>query len=134
MLKQFYRPFIMEPVCKTYRTSSWRRANTRNVSILTPYGCQFTFSTQLLTLNYLLKLLRQEPLSAENFFDVYKEQLHGFAYVGFVRLNRSIKRPDKALFWKPEAKILEMEIIRGSTKPVLIAKLKYQRKRSVTIE
>ena len=104
MLKQFYRPFIMEPVCKTYRTSSWRRANTRNVSILTPYGGQFTFSTQLLTLNYLLKLLRQEPLSAENFFDVYKEQLHGFAYVGFVQLNRSIKRPDKALFWKPEPK------------------------------
>ena len=34
--------------------SLWRRANARNVSFFTLYGGQFTFSTQLLTLNYLL--------------------------------------------------------------------------------
>ena len=34
--------------------SLWQRANARNVSLLTLYGGQFTFSTQLLTLNYLL--------------------------------------------------------------------------------
>ena len=31
--------------------SDWRRANTRNVSFFTLYGGQFTFLTQLLTLN-----------------------------------------------------------------------------------
>ena len=30
-----------------------RRAKARNISLLTLYGDQFTFSTQLLTLNYL---------------------------------------------------------------------------------
>ena len=34
--------------------SFWRRANARKVSFFTLYGGQFTFSTQLLTLNYLL--------------------------------------------------------------------------------
>ena len=34
--------------------SLWRRANARNVSFFTLYGGQFTFSTQLLTLNDLL--------------------------------------------------------------------------------
>ena len=34
--------------------SLWRRANARNVSFFTLYGGQFTFSTQLFTLNYLL--------------------------------------------------------------------------------
>ena len=34
--------------------SLWRRANARNVSFFTLFGGQFTFSTQLLTLNYLL--------------------------------------------------------------------------------
>ena len=34
--------------------SLWRRANARNVSFFTLYGDQFTFSTQLLTLNDLL--------------------------------------------------------------------------------
>ena len=34
-----------------------RRANTRNVSFFTLYGGQFTFSTQLLTLNYLFLIL-----------------------------------------------------------------------------
>ena len=34
--------------------SLWRSANARNVSLLTLYGGQFTFSTQLLTPNYLL--------------------------------------------------------------------------------
>ena len=34
--------------------SLWRRANARNVSFFTLYGGQFTFSTHLLTLNYLL--------------------------------------------------------------------------------
>ena len=34
--------------------SLWRRANARNVSFFILYGGQFTFSTQLLTLNYLL--------------------------------------------------------------------------------
>ena len=32
--------------------SLWRRANARNVSFFTLYSGQFTFSTQLLTLNY----------------------------------------------------------------------------------
>ena len=32
----------------------WTKANARNVSFFTLYGGQFTFSTQLLTLNYLL--------------------------------------------------------------------------------
>ena len=32
--------------------SLWRRANARKVSFFTLYGGQFTFSTQLLTLNY----------------------------------------------------------------------------------
>ena len=35
--------------------SLWRRANAPNVSFFTLYGSQFTFSTQLLVLNYLLK-------------------------------------------------------------------------------
>ena len=35
--------------------SLWRRANARNVSFFTLYGGQFTFSTQLLTLNFLIK-------------------------------------------------------------------------------
>ena len=34
--------------------SLWRRANARDVSFFTLYGDQFTFSTQLLTLNDLL--------------------------------------------------------------------------------
>ena len=34
--------------------SLWRRANARNVSYFTLYVGQFTFSTQLLTLNYLI--------------------------------------------------------------------------------
>ena len=34
--------------------SLWRRTNARNVSYFTLCGGQFTFSTQLLTLNYLL--------------------------------------------------------------------------------
>ena len=34
--------------------SLWRRANARNVNFFTLYGGQFTFSIQLLTLNYLL--------------------------------------------------------------------------------
>ena len=32
--------------------SHWRRANARNVSLWTLYGGQFTFSTQLIILNY----------------------------------------------------------------------------------
>ena len=42
--------------------SLWRRANTRNVSYFTLYVGQFTFSTQLLTLNYLIcvQLRRKE--------------------------------------------------------------------------
>ena len=34
----------------------WRRANARNVSFFTLYDGQFTFSTQLLTLNCLLQV------------------------------------------------------------------------------
>ena len=34
--------------------SLWRRANAQNVSFFTLYGGQFTFSTELWTLNYLL--------------------------------------------------------------------------------
>ena len=36
--------------------SLWRRANARNVSFLTLYGDQFTLSTQLIILNYPVKL------------------------------------------------------------------------------
>ena len=36
------------------RQSDWRRADARNVSRYTFYRDQFTFSTQLVTLNYLL--------------------------------------------------------------------------------
>ena len=42
------------PWSHTSFQSLWRKANARNVSLLTLYGGQFTFSTQLLTLNYLL--------------------------------------------------------------------------------
>ena len=47
MKKLTFRSFALRP-------SLWWRANARNVSFFTLYGGQFTFSTQLLTLNYLL--------------------------------------------------------------------------------
>ena len=37
--------------------SLWRRANARNASFFTLYGGQFTFSTQMFRLNYLLYFL-----------------------------------------------------------------------------
>ena len=40
-----------------FTVSEWRRANARNVSFKTLYGGQFTLSTQLIILNYLIASL-----------------------------------------------------------------------------
>ena len=53
----------------TIRQSLWRRANTRKVSFQTPYGGQFTSSTQLIILNYLVILShrRSATVSLESY-------------------------------------------------------------------
>ena len=45
------------------RQSLWQRAKARNVNFFTLYSGQFTFSSQLLTLNYLLYLMQEAWLS-----------------------------------------------------------------------
>ena len=55
--------------------SLWRRANARNVSLLTLYGGQFTFSTQLLTLNYLFT--REPPRKRKRLQDFPPSALIG---------------------------------------------------------
>ena len=61
--------------------SLWRRANTRKVSFFTLYGGQFTFSTQLLTLNYLLysptDAATQFPWKLTPFNDLKWNSLYG---------------------------------------------------------
>ena len=53
----------------TIRQSLWRRANTRKVSFQTFYGGQFTSSTQLIILNYLVILShrRSATVSLESY-------------------------------------------------------------------
>ena len=55
--------------------SLWRRANARNVSYFTLYVGQFTFSTQLLTLNYLICVqLRTEEMEMKGIVTNKKER------------------------------------------------------------
>ena len=55
ILSQFaINTFISDQHNPQFLQSLRRRANARNVSFFTLYGGLFTFSTQLLTLNYLL--------------------------------------------------------------------------------
>ena len=74
----------------------WRRANARNVSLLTLYGGQFTFSTQLLTLNYLFT--RQPPRKRKRLQDFPRSALTGcFPALRSVwtRVSRIFSRLDK---------------------------------------
>ena len=75
--------------------SLWRRANARNFSLLTLYGGQFTFSTQLLTLNYLFT--RQPPRKRKRLQDFPLSALIGcFPALGSVwtRVSRVFSRLD----------------------------------------
>ena len=55
-LKLSQTPFPPPLPSRIMAQSLWRRANARNVSFLTLYRGQFTFSTQSLTLNYQLRV------------------------------------------------------------------------------
>ena len=49
--------FVYKPTDKPqFLQSLWRRADAQNVNFFTLYGGQFTFSAQLLTLNYLIQI------------------------------------------------------------------------------
>ena len=63
--------------------SLWRWANARNVSFFTLYSGQFTFSTQLLTLNYFLYFATvAAPLWATVSLETYL--LYSCARVSFI--------------------------------------------------
>ena len=57
------------------RQSLWRRANARNVSFFTLYGGQFTFSTQLLTLNYIVREAKMAWENRSRRFGAFQDSL-----------------------------------------------------------
>ena len=65
--------------------SDWRRANARNVSFLTFYGGCFTFSTQLLTLNYFMPLWLTDLMNVTEEVTIPRPNVSTLLYCAFLR-------------------------------------------------